>query len=393
MDHQLRAEFDRRWSDEKYAQLVAVVNDPYRWKAEFRICETPIFLTDEWTRMLTEAGDSILNQIRTPGFERHAATAIPKGEEVPGTKDHPEFVQIDFAIAEEDGRLVPKLIELQGFASMFCYQVALDRGYRSVGLVPEGTTQYFSGLDEAGFLNNLREILISDLDPEHVILLEIEPEKQRTKIDFACTEAMIGVRTFCLNDLRKEGRRLFVEREGKRTEVKRIYNRVIFDELSKKNLQLDFHPTDEVDVDWVAHPNWFHKLSKHTLPFLRGEAIPECHFLSDLKTIPDNLSDYVLKPLYSFAGAGVIVDVTPDAIAAVTQPEAFLLQKKVKYAEFLDTPSGKSKAEIRLMYLWKDEPILSSTLVRVSRGSLSSVSKNTGDTWIGATTGYHRASY
>lgn len=390
MDHQLRAEFDRRWSDEKYAQLVAAVNDPYRWKAEFRICETPIFLTDEWTRMLTEAGDSILNQIRTPGFERHAATAIPKGEEVPGTKDHPEFVQIDFAIAEEDGRLVPKLIELQGFASMFCYQVALDRGYRSVGLVPEGTTQYFSGLDEAGFLNNLREILIGDLDPEHVILLEIEPEKQRTKIDFACTEAMIGVRTFCLSDLRKEGRRLFVEREGKRTEVKRIYNRVIFDELSKKNLQLEFHPTDEVDVDWVAHPNWFHKLSKHTLPFLRGDAIPECHFLSDLKTIPDNLSDYVLKPLYSFAGAGVIVDVTPDAIAAVTQPEAFLLQKKVKYAEFLDTPSGKSKAEIRLMYLWKDEPILSSTLVRVSRGSLSSVSKNTGDTWIGATTGYHR---
>ena len=390
MDRELRADFERRWGDDKYPALVAAVNDPYRWKAEFRICETPIFLTPDWTQILQEAGVSILSQIRTPEFERHAAGAIPAGEEVPGTKDHPEFVQIDFAIAEEDGRLVPKLIELQGFASMFCYQVALDHGIRSVGLVPEGVSQYWSGLEEESFLGSLRSLVVRDMPLENVILLEIEPEKQRTKIDFSCTEAMLGIRTFCLTDLRRSGRTLYVERDGRRTEVRRIYNRVIFDELGKKDLKLDFHPTDEVDVDWVAHPNWFHKLSKHTLPFLKGDSVPECHFVSDLSSIPSDLENYVLKPLYSFAGAGVIVDVTREAVESVSHPSAYLLQRKVKYAEFLETPSGRSKAEIRLMYFWDKEPVLAGTLVRVSRGSLSSVSKNTGDTWIGATTGYHR---
>ena len=387
MDAVLRADFRQRWSDDKYEPLVTAVNDPYKWKAEFRICETPIFFTEDWSRILQEAGDAILKQIQTPEFEKHARSAIPKGEEVPHPKPHPAFVQIDFAVAEEHGQLVPKLIELQGFASMFCYQVALDRAYRKLDLVPENTSQYWSGLNEDTYLEHLRKILIGDLAKEDVVLLEIEPEKQRTKIDFACTEEMLGIRTLCLTDLRKDGRTL---RDPDGRPIKRIYNRVIFDELGQKDLKLDFHPTDDVDVDWVAHPNWFHKLSKHTLPFLKGEAIPECHFVSDLKEIPKDLKNYVLKPLYSFAGAGVIVDVKKDSIALLKNPEAYLLQRKVKYANFIETPSGRSKAEVRLMYFWNRTPILANTLVRISRGNLSSVSKNTDETWIGATTGYHR---
>lgn len=387
MDAVLRTDFNRRWTPQAYEAVVAAVNDPYPWKAGFRICETPIFFTDEWSRILQDAGDSILKQIQTPEFEAHAASAIPKGEEVPNPKPHPEFVQIDFAIAEENGRLVPKLIELQGFASMFCYQVALDRAYREAGLIPDGVSQYWSGLDERGYLDHLRKIIVGDLPLESVVLLETEPEKQRTNIDFSCTEAMLGVRTVDLGDLWVDGRTV---RDPHGIEVKRIYNRVIFDELSRKDLNLRFHPTDDVDVDWVAHPNWFHKLSKHTLPFLKGESIPECHFVSDLKDFPKDLKNYVLKPLYSFAGAGVIVDVKKRVLEGIEHPEAYLLQRKVKYAPFLETPSGRSKAEVRLMYFWNRTPILAGTLVRISRGKLSSVSKNTDDTWIGATTGYHR---
>ncbi len=390
MDSELRQQFAERWSPEKYDHLVSAVNDPYYWKAEFRICETPVFLTDEWTALAVAAGERILDQIQTPEFEAHSKGAIPPGEEVPNTKPHPEFVQIDFAIAEEDGKLVPKLIELQGFASMFCYQVALDRGYWQMGLVPEGVSQYFNGLEDATFLNSLKSLVVGDVPAENVVLLEIQPERQRTRVDFACTEAMIGVKPVCLTQLRRDGRTLYYERDGRKVEIRRIYNRVIFDELGQLDLDLQFHPTDEVDVDWVAHPNWFHKLSKHTLPFLSGPAVPECRFLSDVHSLPDDLSNYVLKPLYSFAGAGVIVDVTKEAIEAVSQPENYLLQQKVKYAEFLETPTGRSKGEVRLMYLWGEKPVLASTLVRISRGSLSSVSKNTGESWIGATTGYHR---
>ena len=392
MDHALRSEFNQRWRDDLYPRLVAAVNDPYLWKTEFRICETPVFLSDAWTKLAVDAANDIVRQVRTPEFEQHARSAIPKGEEVPNPKPHPEFIQIDFAIAEEDGQLVPKLIELQGFASMFCYQVALDRAYRRVGLVPEGVSQYFSGLDEASYLALLKSIVVGDLDPENVVLLEIEPEKQRTRVDFSCTEAMLGVRPVCLTQVRKQGRNLVYERDGKTIPIHRVYNRVIFDELGQKGLNLDFHPTDDVDVDWVAHPNWFHKLSKHSLPFLKGPAVPDCRLVSELDGVPADLSDYVLKPLYSFAGAGVKVDVTEDDLRQVQRPDATLLQRKVKYAEFLETPTGRSKAEVRLMYLWKDEPVLACTLVRVSRGALSSVSKNTGETWIGATTGYHRVS-
>lgn len=387
MDSVLRSDFRQRWSDDKYEPLVAAVNDRYRWKAGFRICETPIFFTEDWARTLQDAGDQILRQIQTPEFERHAASAVPGGLEVPNPQPHPAFVQIDFAVAEENGQLVPRLIELQGFASMFCYQVALDRAYRKLDLVPESMSQYWSGLDEASYLNHLRKIVVGDLPNEEVVLLEIEPEKQRTKIDFACTEEMLGIRTLCLSELVKDGRTV---RDKQGRPIKRIYNRVIFDELGQEDMSLRFHPTDDVDVEWVAHPNWFHKLSKHSLPFLQGETIPECHFVSDLKEIPKDLKNYVLKPLYSFAGAGVIVDVTKQAIEELTHPESYLLQRKVKYAEFIETPSGRSKAEVRLMYFWNRTPILAGTLVRVSRGNLSSVSKNTEDTWIGATTGYHR---
>lgn len=392
MDSAGRAAFNELFSAQKYDKVVSAVNDPYEWKTEFRICETPVFLTDEWTQMAIDACDSIITQIQTPEFEAHAKTAIPAGEEVPNPAPHPSFLQIDFAIAEENGRLVPKLIELQGFASMFCYQSELDTAYRTAGLVPDGWTQYFSGHNRESFLAALKKLIVGNCMIENVVLLEIEPSKQRTKIDFQCTERLLGIAPVCISEVWQEGTTLMYLREGKPTPIRRIYNRVIFDDLKSKNLPLKFHPTDDIEVEWIAHPNWFHKLSKHTLPFLKHEAIPESWFVSDLSEIPVDLDNFVLKPLYSFAGAGVNVNPTKEDILSAPDPAATLLQRKVKYAAFLETPSGRTKGEVRLMYLWDDKPVLASTLVRLTRGLLSSVSKNTQDTWIGATTGYHRDS-
>lgn len=38
----------------------------------------------------------------------------------------------------------------------------------------------------------------------------------------------------CLTELIKEGKKLYYLNEGKKTEVKRIYNRVIFDDLQQQ---------------------------------------------------------------------------------------------------------------------------------------------------------------
>ncbi len=393
MDAKLRSYFESRWDDTKYDQLLALVDDPYALKLQFRLCETPVFLTDEFTKELMRASASIVDQVQEPEFLERSLAAVPAGEVVPGCDDHPQFLQIDFAVAEENGEFVPRLIELQGFASMFSYQVALDRAYRKAGLVPEDVTCYFNGLEEESYLKVLKQIICGDEAAESVILLEIKPELQRTRIDFSCTQEMIGINYKCLSDLYKVGRSLYYKDEtGREVQVKRIYNRVIFDELKKTEIDLSFSITDDLDVTWVAHPNWFHRISKHSLPALNDVSVPKSYVIGELESIPDDLENYVLKPLYSFAGAGVITDVTPEIVKSVVHPMDTLLQRKVKYAEFIDTPSGKSKAEIRLMYFWDKEPVLANTLVRVSRGNLSSVSKNTTDTWIGSTTGYHRPS-
>jgi hypothetical protein len=202
-------------------------------------------------------------------------------------------LQIDFAVAEENGELVPRLIELQGFASMFSYQVALDRAYRKAGLVPEDVTCYFNGLEEESYLKVLKQIICGDEAAESVILLEIKPELQRTRIDFSCTQEMIGINYKCLSDLYKVGRSLYYKDEtGREVQVKRIYNRVIFDELKKTEIDLSFSITDDLDVTWVAHPNWFHRISKHSLPALNDVSVPKSYVIGELESIPDDLENY-----------------------------------------------------------------------------------------------------
>jgi hypothetical protein len=100
-----------------------------------------------------------------------------------------------------------------------------------------------------------------------------------------------------------------------------------------------------------------------------------------------------LKPLYSFAGLGVDMEPTPEKIAALTDPHAWILQKKVNYAAFVPTPDGpKSKAELRMMFLWPDgspDPILVNNLVRMSQGQMMGVNFNKEKTWVGSSIALH----
>ena len=391
MQAEQRARFNAGFTPERYDAFTRAANQTERWPVDFRLSETPVFLTSEFADEARQAAWNLVDQIRTPEFARHMQTALPAGLSVPGEPPHPAFIQVDFGICEDPaqpGRLTPRLIELQGFPSLYAFQHFLLRCYRDAfPAIPKNWTPYPSGLDDSGYLNLLRRVIIGDRDPENVILLEIEPERQKTRIDFACTETLLGVRPVSLNDVKRRGDRLFYHRDGREIRIERIYNRVIFDELLRRpDLTPEFDLREPVDAEWAGHPNWYFRLSKHSLPFLKTAHTAPAFFADEFPA-GERLDKYVLKPLYSFAGLGVDVDPTPEKLAALPAAHDWILQKKVIYAEFVPTAEGTfSKAELRLMFVWPadGEPVLANNLVRLSQGRMMGVDFNKDKRWVGA---------
>ena len=391
MESEHRARFNADFTPARYAAFEQAANGTERWPVDFRLSETPIFLTPEFAGEVIRAGWDIVHQLRTPEFARHAQTAIPAGLSVPGETPHPVFIQVDFGICEDPAdpaHLTPRLIELQGFPSLYAFQPFVLRCLRDAyPAIPADWHPYPECRTEERYLALLRRAVLADHAPENVILLEIEPEKQKTRIDFACTDTLLGVRPVSLTDVYQQGRRLFYRHEGREIHVERIYNRVIFDELLRRpDLSLAFDLRSEIDVSWAGHPNWYFRVSKHSLPFLKTDHTAPAFFADEFPA-SETLVDYVLKPLYSFAGLGVDVEPTAEKLASLPAPHDWILQKKVTYAEFVPTVDGpRSKAEIRLMFLWPDggEPTLANNLVRMSQGKMMGVDFNREKTWVGS---------
>jgi hypothetical protein len=394
VDPHLRAAFNADFTPEKYATLLRCVNTSMRWPADYRIAETPLFLTREFTEEAVCAANEIVAQTRMPEFARHAASAIPPGLEVPNESPHPDFLIVDLGICLVDGRLTPRLIELQAFPSLFGFQLLLLGCMRKAfPAIPSNWTSAFGGLRDADYIELLRRTIVADSDPGNVVLLEIEPEQQKTRIDFACTESLFGTPIVSVTEVRKRGRHLFYERSGREVRIDRIYNRVIFDELERRSdLHLPFRFQEEIDVTWVTHPNWYYRISKHSLPFLNTDHTSPAFFANRFPG-HESLADYVLKPLYSFAGLGVDMEPTREKIAALKNPGHWILQKKVEYAAFVPTTDGqKSKAELRMMFVWPQadtNPTLVNNLVRMSQGKMMGVDFNKEKTWVGSSIALH----
>jgi hypothetical protein len=404
VDPKLRAAFNADFTSEKYDALLRCVNQTEKWPADFRISETPIFMTREFTDEVVRAAKEIVDLSRTPEFARHAASAIPKDLEVPNESPHPNFFVVDFAICAEDERLVPRLIELQAFPSLFgCQLLLLGCIRKAYPAIPRDWTSSFGGIKDDAYLDLLRRTILAESDPENVVLLEIEPEKQKTRVDFAATETLLGVRPVCLTKIKKRGRQLFYDLDRCEVRIERIYNRVIFDELIRRpDLNLPFRFQDDLDVKWVGHPNWYFRISKHSLPFLKTEYTCQAFFADDFPDFAKatagmpaaaEIDNFVLKPLYSFAGHGVDIEPTREKIAALQNPKEWILQRKIDYAAFVPTVDGqKSKAEIRMMFLWPEtdhDPTLVNNLVRMSQGKMMGVDFNIDKTWVGASIALH----
>lgn len=390
----LRDDFNRRFSAENYQKFLRELDEAAGAHVDFRVCETPVFMPAEVRLHLQQAALELAQQVSRTEYLRASIAAVPEAFRVPNDDNHPLFLAIDFALTQnENGQLEPRLIELQGFPSLYAYQIVLCQSF--IKAYELGNLKYLLGdLTEAEYLRLFQEALLAGHDPENVILMEIEPEKQKTAVDFVCTERFTGVKAVCVTKIKKRGRKLYYFDKGREIPIHRIYNRVIVDEFVKKNIQIEFDFRDDLAVEWAGHPNWYFRISKFSLPYLDHPAVPRTFFLNALERYPEPLSNYVLKPLFSFAGSGVIIDVTREQLETIPAQERsnYILQEKIAYAPLIKTPDEPAKAEIRMMFIWQEKPRLVNWLARLSKGKMMGVDFNKNKTWIGSSGCLYEAS-
>ncbi len=386
-----REAFNHSFSTTKYAAFLAMLGAGHS-EITFRVAESPIFIPVDLKEKLIKAGNDIINIIKQPNFKALTENAIPELWRVPNENDHPHFLTFDFGLCKDsNGEIVPMLIELQGFPSLYGFQSHLASNYKKSFDLEEDFSPYFNGQTEEQYIKLLKKVLLGQHESKHVVLVDVDAATQKTAIDFWITAEKTGIKVLSWQTLIKKGKKLFYKDGEETIEIKRLYNRLIFDEVADSPEIFDgnFDPREAVDVEWVTHPHWFYRISKYTMPFLKGKFVPETRFLSDVKEIPTDLENYVLKPLFSFAGLGVIIDIKAEDIRKIKDPQNWILQKKVIYEPVILSPDGGVKAEIRLMYLWPEgeEPQLCINLARLSKGKMIGVRYNANFDWVGGSIG------
>jgi hypothetical protein len=391
-----RDHFNANFTPAKYEDLLARLHTLTRTNIEFRVAETPCFFSKSLLDELAETGAILTRQLLdNPAYIEASNQTLPEQYRVPNENPQPNFMTVDFGfVRNSDGTLSPKLVELQAFPSIFGYQDILARQYIETYNLDPNLTWHLGGLDEQTYWQLLREVIIGDHDPENVVLLEIDPDLQKTLPDFHVYEDKLNIATVDIAKLHKQGNRLFYQRNGREVPIHRIYNRAIVDELQRKNIQLPFDYRDPLNVEWAGHPNWYFRISKFSLPFLDHPSVPKAVFLDNwfarrnIEGLPHQRDQLLLKPLYSFAGKGIQFAPTEDDLNAIPPADRhlYLLQERVAFEPVIRTPHGLTQAEIRIMYLWPDGGTLQPAiaLVRLGRGLMMGVDHNRDRQWVGS---------
>lgn len=392
----LRAFFNSNFTAEKYEAFKDGLGEMYGLRPNFREAETPFFIPKILKDRLLDACEQISEVVTQKNIKEITQGALyDESVIVPNEDEHTTFLQMDFGVClDENGEPFPQLIEIQGFPSVYFFQYMVSQAYHQYYGIPEHLTSYFNGYNRATYKQLLYDVIVGESNHKNVILLEIEPELQNTYIDMLSTSVELGIPCICITKVIKEGRKLFyIDSEGDKIEIHKIYNRVIFDELDQRtDLNIQFKFTDDLDVEWIGHPNWFYRISKYLMPFLKNEYVPATHFLHELQEIPSDLENYVLKPLFSFAGAGVIIDVTREDIDKIDDKSNYILQRKVTYEPVLKSPNDPVKVEIRMLMVWPKtapKPFIVNNLVRLSKGKMIGVKYNKDKDWVGGSVGFY----
>ncbi len=414
---ELRQRFNARYTPEQYAAALRDMDERTRTTLTIRVAETPVFLPAGLMERMVDAGIAMTHQlVNDAQYLRQAAQTIPPAFRVAAQDAHPNFMTVDFGLVHtgagdwngDPEALEPRLVELQAFPSVYGYQSVLGDVYRrAYGLDtlsldafgPGASLQsYLGGLEETAYWRALGEVILGRHAPENVVLMEVEPELQKTLPDFHIHHDRLGVRAVDVRAIRQRGRQLFYLRDGVETPIARIYNRAIVDEMLRREIVPGFDLTGDLEVEWAGHPNWYFLLSKFSLPFLRHPFVPPAVLLDEWMSgggrdrLPEDRSQWVLKPLFSFAGKGVEfapTDETLQAIAPAERPN-YLLQQRMHFQPTIATPHGLTQAEIRILYVWPEggelRPV--NTLVRLGRGAMMGVDHNRDQEWVGGSAGF-----
>ena len=390
-----RERFNASFTPDTYQRLLRSLDETTRTHVEFRVAETPCFFTREMLAEMAATGAELTHQlVDSPAYMEAARAAIPEKYKLGNDNPQPNFMTVDFGLVRaSDGTLTPKLVEMQAFPSVFGYQDVLAKAYIAIYALPKSLNWHLGGHDEESSWKLLRKVIVGEHAIENVVLLEVDPERQKTLPDFHIYEDRLGIATVDISKLKKDGKRLFYEKGGRWIAIERIFNRAIVDEIERKGLMLPFDYRDDLDVEWAGHPNWYFKISKFSLPYLDHPAVPKAVFLDEWfagekrDRLPERRDRILLKPLYSFAGQGIKFapeDRDLEAIP-VADRSLYLLQERATFEPVIETPKGGTMAEVRIMYLWPDgeemQPVIS--LVRMGRGLMMGVDQNRNQEWVG----------
>ena len=383
-----RHDFNSRFTSEQYERLRREMTSRCGMEVPFALCETPCFFPHALVERMADDGKALIHQlVENPDYRARSEASIPAEFRVPNESPHPMFIQVDFGLVRDSaGELQPKLVELQAFPSLYAYQPVLSQAYIDVFDLDPELRYFLNELDSAAYQRLLQDAIVAGHDPANVVLMEVHPEEQKTRPDFLLTGKLLGIPTVCVTQIRKEGRRLFYEAGGRQIPIERIYNRTIVDELERKGIRLPFDFRDDLEVEWAGHPNWYFRISKYSIPYLKHPSVPRTWFLDQLTEVPVDLENFVLKPLYSFAGLGVVIAPSRkdiDAIPAAKRSE-YILQERLNFTPVVETPYGLTKVELRIMYVWLDTLVPVLTIVRMGRGLMMGVDHNKNMAWVGS---------
>jgi hypothetical protein len=387
---ELRRAFNEAFTKEKYEAYVADLKRIFPGQLNVRIAETPLFVDRAFANKMLSACSDILDVVGTLEYHLASEAALPPQFRVPGEDAAPHCILFDFAVCRgADGGLEPQLIEMQAFPAIFCWEVLLVDTWEKHFSTPPGYSLYLGGYNRVTYIDMLRSLVVSDTPVENVVLLDILPQEQPTRFDFYATQQLLGIKVLGLAELIQEGRELYYQENGRKVRIHRIYNRVVFDELFQQSQPIREKGRifqEDLDVTWVPHPNWYYRLSKFTLPFLHHPYVPHTEFLHQVR-LPDDLENYVVKPLFSFGGHGVILDVKKEDIDRIEDPSNWIIQRKMHYAGAIETLDGPTKAEIRLFYFRDPETgeyRVAANHARLSKGKMMGVRYNREEPWTGA---------
>ena len=424
MIEQLRREFLAGFHLQAYQELLVELERTCGTPIRFRVAETPVFFPSSLLENLAETGRELTERLlASQPYLAAAEQEIPPGYRVAGRSLHPNFMTADFALVRgRSGELEPRLVELQAFPSVFGYQAELAKGYRRAFGLDPNLEIFLSGLTEEGYWNLLRETIVGRHDPSEVVLTEVDPENQKTLPDFRVTAHRLGIAVVDITRLEAVGRRLaYRDASGRQVLIRRIYNRAIADEMMARQIRPGVDLEAEWDVEWAGHPNWYFRVSKFALPWLSGTVsggdvkahacVPPAAFLDDFlggagylalqqagvplpeltqsETVFEHL---LLKPLYSFAGKGIVFSPTLAELQSISPKERrqYLVQQRMQFEPTVETPAGRTQAEIRILYAWPEDGAMTAaiSLVRLGRGRMMGVDHNRDLEWVGASAAF-----